>query len=204
MKVLPYIVVNVIAGCLFFWLTNPAEMRPHRWVRIGLSVVPVSFLAGIFFGEGLPCSPIGGIALMLWIVANGGVLCLLWLNPLSHLAAGGVVNLLDPDPGPSRYTRPDYGLAQSHRREGEIKEAIAATRRELEKEPANFEGLILLAQLYQDVNLPKDALRQLEVILNDPQATDEQKEAARAERAACTSLARHLEAMELYREHSGQ
>jgi hypothetical protein len=58
----------------------------------GVKRGPGFFLAGIFLGEGLPCSPIGGIALMLWIVANGGVLCLLWLNPLSHLAAGGVAN----------------------------------------------------------------------------------------------------------------
>jgi len=54
MKVLPYIVVNVIAGCLFYWLTNRAELRPHRWVRKGLSVVPVFFWREFSSGRGCP------------------------------------------------------------------------------------------------------------------------------------------------------
>jgi hypothetical protein len=204
MRILPYIVVDVIAAGVFFLLTCPLEMRPRRWLRIGLSLIPVTFLSLIFLGEGLPDGWVGGVALIVWLLINGGVLCLIWLNPLSALAAHGVVKLLDPDFGPSRLTRPDFGLAQSHRRECEMKEAIAATRRELEKDPTNFEGLLLLAHLYQDVNSPRDALEQLEVILKNPQASDDQKKTANAEQAACMSLVRHLEAMDLYKKHSGK
>jgi tetratricopeptide (TPR) repeat protein len=203
-KILVTIVFDALAVAIFILLTQPIDLRPGRWVRIALSMLPVTFVGQILIGAGLPGTQIGGMALIIWLFANIGVLALLWSGPIASFAAHGVIRLLDPEFHEARLTRADFSSAMKHRNEGEINDALAATRKELEKDPSNYEGLILLAQLYEDLNMPAEALKQVDIILANPNATDAQKEVARAEREACAGLAQHLQAMELYRKHTGQ
>jgi hypothetical protein len=199
MKWLAYILFDLLVVGLLIAVTQPIDLRAHRWRRIGLSLPWVTFLGQILIDRGLPGGWTGGVATMMWLSVNIGILGLIWGGPLAGLAAHGVVRLLDPPFQEARLTRPDFSAARRHRQEGELKEAVEAARKELKKDAVNYEGLILLAQLYQDLNLPEEALKQLDIILGNPQATDDQKEAARVEKEACTGLAQYNQIMEMNR-----
>jgi predicted Zn-dependent protease len=97
---------------------------------------------------------------------------------------------------------PDYRYAKNHRRDGERKEAVAAIQTELRKDPKNFEGLLMLAEIYEDLNQPAEAIAQLNIILENPDATPEQKEVAEHECENCRRLQKHLEEAEFFKQQN--
>jgi hypothetical protein len=96
----------------------------------------------------------------------------------------------------------DFHYARNHRRDGERDKAVACIRHELSKEPKNFEGLLLLAEIYEDLNEPAAALAQLNIIIDNPEATEEQKEVARQEQENCRQLQRHLDEAAFFKQQS--
>jgi hypothetical protein len=200
-KWLAYIALDAVAIGIFIVLTHPIDLRHRRWMRIALSLPSVTFVAQILISHGLPGSSLGGMALVMWLLANIGVLGLLWAGPVADIVAHAAVGLLEQKFHEARLTPADFSLARRLRQEGEIKEAVAAAREELLKDASNYEGLILLAQLYEDLNLPGEALKQLDIILANPQATDAQKEEARVEKKASSRLADYNQIIEMNRKH---
>jgi tetratricopeptide (TPR) repeat protein len=77
--------------------------------------------------------------------------------------------------------RPEFRYARYARREGDLKEAMKLVRQELEKDPTNYEGLLLLAAIHEEMKRPDQAVSALNAILSNPGATEAQKEFARAE-----------------------
>jgi hypothetical protein len=93
------------------------------------------------------------------------------------------VAILMNEPGESSGAWPDFRAARSWAREGDIKKAIALTAAELEKEPENYEGLMLLGSLHADSGSVKLALRTTESLLRCAHLTEEQKRVAMEKKA---------------------
>jgi len=160
---------------VMFLLTQPKELREHRLLRIGVSLALV--------GAALNLGPIITVVVIAF-------LAFIWANVGSHYASGWVVNFLHRDVSSVTGIKPEYRFAKNHRRDGEIKEAVAAIEHELTKDPKNFEGLMLLAEIHEDLNQPEAALERLDVILRNPEATREQTELARHEKERCQQMLR--------------
>ena len=186
MKFIFPIAATVVALGIFLFLTHPLELREHRRLKIGVSLGLVFFLAG------------GGLITLLSIVFLG----FLWCGNVAWFGSGCLTGFLHRDIRSGTGMRPHFRFAHNHRRDGEREEAIAATKHELEKDPKNFEGLMLLAGIYQDMNLPKEAMPHLEIILNNPDSSESQLQLARVEMDNCERAQRHLEAVEIYNKNS--
>ena len=183
------IAVLVLAGPVLFLLTQPEELRRHRWLRILFSL-PLIACALTFF---LPFF-IGGI----------GLLAIIWSDVLGHYTSGWFTDFLHRDISSETGMKPDFRYAKNHRRDGEPQKALAAIQHELGKDPKNFEGLLMLAETHEDLNQPGAALAQLAIILDNPEATEEQKEVARREQDNCRQLQRHLEEAAFFKQQSGR
>ncbi len=78
--------------------------------------------------------------------------------------------------------RPEYHMVRHFLKIGDPVQAQRALNEELEKDPLNYEGLLLQAQLHLDLKKHALAVKDLEKILSNPVATDAQKEIARSEK----------------------
>jgi tetratricopeptide (TPR) repeat protein len=179
--------IAVLAASIpvLFLLTQPEELRRHRWWRI-LASLPLIFCVLTFF---LPL-----------FIAGLGILAVIWSDILSHYAGGWFSDFLHRDVSSETGIKPDFRYARNHRRDGERDQAIACIRHELGKDPKNFEGHLLLAEIYEDLNQPREALAQLEIIIDNTEATPDQKEVARREQDNCRQLQRHLDEVALLKQ----
>jgi hypothetical protein len=138
------------------------------------------------------------------LLGGASFIVFMWADMISDIASGWLINILFGGGSSETGRFPDYHYAKNHRRDGERDKAIAAIQNELRKEPKNFEGRLLLAEIYQDLNQPKEALAQLHIILENPDATPDQKEVARNEEENCRQLQRHLDEAAFFKQQSGQ
>jgi hypothetical protein len=117
---------------------------------------------------------------------------LIWLaDKIAGFFADLFVGALFSEPRNTSGAWPDFRYARSAVRDGDLHGAIELTKGELEKEPENYEGLMLLASLYAETGKParsigalEKIIGALEKILSNPNATDEQKRVASAAKAA--------------------
>ena len=84
-------------------------------------------------------------------------------------------------------------MGRSYLRDGNLQMAIQATLVELDKDPTSYEGNMLAAQIYQEIEQPEPAIECLERVLNSAGATESQKDLARQEFEKCTQLKARLE-----------
>lgn len=179
-----------IASCaialpLFLALSRPHEVRDSRWPRIAISLILVWTLAGLVVAP-VSLGLAGGVFMFVLLV-------FLWRHQLAYRVAVPVVNALYGGRFGGGF-RPDFGAARSRAADGDVDTAMAMLREELEKDPLNYEGLMLLASAYQHKKLPDEAIRQAELILNNPAASADQKRIAEAMRQECRQLREHLQA----------
>ncbi len=132
-----------------------------------------------------------------------GLLAITWAGNLAQWAAHHQVNFFYRDLHSITGLRPDFKFAHNHRRDGELDEAIKATKEELQKDPKNFEGLLMLAQMNLDLNKPTEAVEYIGIILNNHAATESQMELARNEMANCKRLI-DLQAVEALNKRSNK
>lgn len=169
---MPYLAETIFVGLgflLMLGLSHPEELRRGRWVRMALSL-PVLLLIQRMFALGLMIFCIGGVV----------VFTLIWLNHFTWFGAQAFHRLIHGGPakGGGSFV-PDYRGARSRVEDGDYEQAIEYAQFELAKEPGNFEGLWLLAAIYQEMKKPKEALAQIDLILACPTSTPEQVAAAR-------------------------
>jgi hypothetical protein len=136
------------------------------------------------------------------LLGGASFIVFMWADMISDIMSGWLINILFEGGSSETGRFPDYHYAKNHRRDGERDKAIAAIQNELRKDPRNFEGRMLLAEIYQDLSQPKEALAQLDIILANPDATPDQKEVARNERENCRQLQRHLDEAAFIRQQS--
>jgi hypothetical protein len=171
-----FIVLVIVVGVpIIYWSNRPEAEKRTAWARI-LRSIPL----------------IGSVSSLLFI----------WADMICDCVAGWLVNFLFEGGFSRTGQHPDYRLARLHRRDGERAEAMAAIRTELDKDAKNFEGRLMLAEIYEDMNQPKEAMEQIDIILNNPAATPDQKEVARNEREKCRRQEKNLAASEFIQQQN--
>jgi hypothetical protein len=175
-------VVLLIALGVFWALTRPLELHEHRRLRISASMVLV-FILALSLQAGLGIHLFFNVFLFVF-------LCFLWAPVLAFHLSNGLCQMLFS--GGSQVAsggfRPDYREARSKIEDNQFDEAIKLTQAELEKDPSNYEGRVLLASLFHERKMPVEALIHLEAILNNPEATSEQRRNAQAGKNQCLAL----------------
>jgi hypothetical protein len=187
MKIIPQIVICAISLSLFLILSHPIELRSGRWLKIALSA-PLVFLFAIGMSSGLDFK-VGIVSTLSAII-----LAFIWRGNVAWFFSNSFAGFFYGDISSPTGIRPDFRYAKNHRRDGELEEAIAAIEHELIKDPKNFEGLMLLAGVYQDMKQPEKALVQLGIVSNNSDASESQKQLADAENERCEQLKKHLAA----------
>ena len=172
------LLVCVAAVAAMIALTQPLEVREGRWWRIAVSL-PLIWLTAVPFFVGT--SFISGVALILSLAFLGFI----WSGTLAHYVSGLLVKALQGDGSVSAGHIPDFQYARIKIKDGDLAEAVRLTLHELEKDPNNYEGLFLLAQLYFETRRPDDALKQIEMILQNPATTPEQWQRASTAKIEC-------------------
>jgi len=130
-----------LIGFVFWWMLKNSE-DPQKFIfRSVLTVVLVLPMFWFALKTG-PLAPAiaavaGLIATFIWGSTVGGLLA----RPFGNLLAGG-------DEPPER--KPVYSVAQAHRAKNHFTEALAAVRAQLEIFPNDYQGVLLLAQIYAE------------------------------------------------------
>ena len=163
--------VTIILGIA---ATHPEELREHRWLKLLLSMPPVLVIASALSELG----PINGFFSAFGIA----LLAFIWKSPLAHFFSLAFMRLLNGDMNRPTGIRAELGAARSLHKHGELDEALRQTKLELDKEPYHYEGLLLLAQIYIDMDKPERASKTLDLILARTPLTDEQRAMIRATR----------------------
>jgi tetratricopeptide (TPR) repeat protein len=166
----------VLAGMVA--MTQPLGVREGRWWKIAVSLPLIwTIFAQLSAGLGF----LSGIAAILALVLLGFI----WSGIVAHYMSDSLVRLLQGDASFSAGHIANFKYARAKIEDGDYPEAIKLTLHELEKKPDNYEGLILLAQLYFETHRPDEALKQIECILQNPDTTAEQLERPAAAKTEC-------------------
>ena len=182
MHIVAHLVVCVVAGAVFLLLTRPAELSGERRWKTHISHILLIFA---MLGLGARVADAGGLEA---VALAGSLLSLLglgflWAPNLTFLASRGATSLLYGDGEGGGGFRTDFREARLRIREGEWNGAVKLIELELTKEPKDFEGLRLLAEACGQLKMFEKAQAQMETILNNPAATDDQKAWAKTEQA---------------------
>lgn len=136
--------ITVVAG---WFLTKPEDIRSQRWPCIILSIPLVGLVANIY------CVPIAGnsgaLAPGIAAILAVGALGFVWMRVFAHYASGGFLHLITGNLNAQSNTV-DLRLARWHRKEGRTLKSIDFALRELEKDPLDYEVLVLLADLHEE------------------------------------------------------
>jgi predicted Zn-dependent protease len=97
-------------------------------------------------------------------------------------SGNGLVNFLNSEPGEHSGPWADFKYARSAMRDGEWAEAVRLMKIELEKEPENYEGLLLLASIYAHMGKHGRVVQTLDELLKVSTLTDEQVSAVKLTR----------------------
>jgi tetratricopeptide (TPR) repeat protein len=118
------------ARTLFKWIFTILVVGLVAW-----KVPPMMDQGGVVAFSGISMTMVGGLALAFtWRHSIGGLIA----RPFMSLYDGGDV---PPEP------RPAYSVALSRQKQGRYLEAVAEIRKQLDRFPTDFEGLMLLAQI---------------------------------------------------------
>jgi hypothetical protein len=175
------------ASLVLFWRAcEPEEIRHYRKWRLPAVMVLTWVLVRLWSPARPQMSMIPGLLIFVGVGS-------LWGPVVTHWTAGGVIRFLFGGGG-GRF-RTDFNFARARAAEGDVEGTVAALHEELEKDPLNYEGLMLLASAYQHLKRPDDALIQIDRILCNPEAGLDQKKIALAAREETLQLRLHLQAL---------
>ncbi|MEW6159077.1 MAG: tetratricopeptide repeat protein [Verrucomicrobiota bacterium] len=170
------IAAGSIALLLLLALSHPPDLRPTRWTKIAVSAPLIGWV--IWFAD-KPLAAESGFVTIMALVSLG----FLWRHNMAWFIARMLSVPIYRYSG-TRGFRPSFTFARSAFRDEDWAEAERLTRLELAKEPANYEGLMLLVAIYEQRKQLRDALTLLESISENPGTTEAQREKAREMRHA--------------------
>ena len=107
----------------------------------------------------------------------------LLLSRILDRAGDSAVSFLHSEPGERSGPWADFKYARIAKRDGEWAEAVRLTKIELEKEPENFEGLLLQASVYAHMGKHGQVVQTLDELLKVSTLTDDQVAAVKETRA---------------------
>lgn len=145
------------------------DAREGRWRRILWSQPALLYLAATFHSYNV-----------LHYVATLMLLFFIWRQDLTWHGAKAFEALTFGSGQAFGSRRAEFQFARSLAEERDFDGALAAIRDELEKEPKNYEGHILLATIYKELRQPEPAMAALDVIIQNPEAMPDQIAFARS------------------------
>lgn len=127
-----------LVGWGFFFMLKKSDDPGKMLFKFGFTIPFVIFCIWL----ALKLGPFG----VFLIVVMGVVLSFMWTPHLGELISSPLTNIFDggnerPD------NKPFYSIASARRKRGKYHEAIAEVRKQLDKFPNDFEGIILLASI---------------------------------------------------------
>src|SRR5688500_13810505 len=134
------IIACLVTTVLGIAATHPHELREHRWLKIILSFPPVLIISSAGYAT--------SAANAYFAAFSFAILAFIWKSPLAHFFSLVFMRMLTGDLNRPTGIRAEFGAAKSLHKHGDIDDAFLHTRRELEKDPFSYEGLLLLAQLH--------------------------------------------------------
>lgn len=161
------LIVCLLTIALGLAATHPLELREYRWLKIALSLPIVLLITSVYQELGA----FRGYFAMFGI----GVLGFIWKSPIAHCMSGGFMKLILGNWNQPSGIRAEIGGPRALFKHGEYDEALVLTQRELEKDPMNYDGLLLLADIYEALSRPTDAQKALQKLLNKPALTADQR-----------------------------
>jgi hypothetical protein len=182
MHLVTHLIVLAAAGAVFRLLTRPAELCGDRRWKTQLSHF-LLICAVIGFGGRLADATMLEAIAMVGSLVSLLALGFLWAPNFTFLASRRVGNLVYGDGRGGSEVGADFRGAWGCLKDHEWAEAIRVVEGELAKAPNDFEGRRLLAEACEQLNLFDKAQRQMDAILNNPAATDDQKAWANSEQA---------------------
>lgn len=175
-----FILILAIAVMIMLGLSHPLELRPGRGLKTALSLPFVSVAALV--ASLSASSPVGGLGQVMVYAFCTIIVAVVWASNLAWFGARFFNHLLHGSERAGGGFRPDFTLVRHHVKEDDLDEAYRHLKEELDKDPKNYEGLLLLAQIRLNQKRVKDAVAALEIIINNSEATDVQRETARSEK----------------------
>lgn len=113
-------------------------------------------------------------------------------DKLAGRSADAIVGFLNSEPGKHSGALPDFRFARSFMRDGDLEEAASYTKGELEKDPENYEGLMLLASIYAQMGKHALAICTLDTLLKSSIITEGQVAVAKQTREGYAALMNSL------------
>lgn len=171
------LIVCMVVVVLGYFATQPEELREHRWLKMALSMPPVLMITWAAMELNHANAYFGAFSF--------AILGFVWKSPIAYAGSLLFVKMLQGDV--NRVTtgiRAEFGAAKALHKHGDLEDALRQTKAELEKDPFNYEGLLLLAQLYIDLDQPERALKTMDLILEKSVLTENQREVITQTRCA--------------------
>jgi hypothetical protein len=173
------LIACVVTAALGLLLTHAEELREGRWLKLVVSIPPVLVISSAFHELSAINAYFGAFSF--------GILGFIWKSPIAHYGSLAFLRMLHGDMNRPTGIRAEFGAAKRLHIHGDLDDALKHTKQELEKEPCSYEGLLLLAQIYIDVDKPKCALETLDLLLARTPLSAEQRTAVTASRQALES-----------------
>ncbi|HTG44490.1 MAG TPA: hypothetical protein VK633_08155 [Verrucomicrobiae bacterium] len=148
-------------------ITHPEELRSFRWLKIALSFPIVLLLVSVFRELNVLSGFFG-----LWGIP---LLALIWKSPFAHFASLCVGRLITGDLNQPTGIQANFAGAKALRQHRDLQEALHHTRAELEKDPFNYEGLLLLSEIQEELSSLDQSIHPLGKLLTKPGLTAEQR-----------------------------
>lgn len=126
------------------WLRRTRDASAF-YLRLGITI-PWVFLTWLEVHKSIGGGGIGAIFAYFVLMGSLSVLAIIWLQPVLGVLGGLVGGLFDG--GNARVDpRPFYSIFRTKKLKGDYYGALAEVRRQLERFPNDFEGLMFLAEL---------------------------------------------------------
>ena len=163
------LIACVVTAALGLAVTHLEELREGRWWKIILSMPPVLIISSALHEMSAINAYFGAFSF--------GILGFIWKSPIAHYGSLAFLRLLNGDMNRPTGIRAEFGAAKRLHVHGDLDDALKHTKQELVKDPYNYEGLLLLAQIYIDLDKPDRALATLDTLLARTPLTAEQRTA---------------------------
>ena len=104
------------------------------------------------------------------------IIGIIWRSVVAWHGAQLLSRLIDDSSGGDGGFRPKFTHARGLMKDRNLIEALEELKRQICKEPTNYEGLLLLSEVHQRMGDAPESIAAQETILSNDDATDGQKE----------------------------
>ena len=172
-----FVTIETATIIIGFLITLPLELRPRRWLRIGVSM-------GLVYLELLTLRVPVSIALaqrhesifaFLGYLLPATFLAAIWTSPVCLILARLSLHLIDSH-DTTGSPAPHPGSASRAARQGDYDDALRLARARLAEDHGHYETLVLKAKLHQQMNHAWRAKWTLKKALREPDLTVDQRQ----------------------------